>query len=117
MRFFVLSLLFSLFVISCGNEKKADVLPADKMQQMLTDIHMAEAYSTMVNDSTHTMRNKNLDSLAVYYKQIFKHYNITPEEFAKSVDWYKKNPEMLDSIYAKIIPELSKQEGIYSAKK
>lgn len=85
----------------------ADIIPADTMQKMLVDLYYAETYSAMVNDSLHQIRNKNNDSLAAYYKTIQAHYNISNEVFIKSIDWYKNNPEQLDTAYASMILHVS----------
>ena len=53
---------------------------------------------------------KNTDSLAGFYITIFKHYNITPEEFATSLEWYKAHPEELDSMYNKMLPVATRMQ-------
>ena len=83
---------------------------------MLVDLHYAETYSAMVNDSLHQIRNKNLDSLALYYASIQAHYNVSNESFLKSVDWYKNNPEILDSAYASMILRVSETEAAFQKK-
>ncbi len=89
-------------------------LPADKMQQVLFDVHLAEVYSIVVNqDSLHRGTDRNQDSLAAYYLSVFKHHKITPKQFEQSIDWYKHHPEDLDSIYTKMIPDMSKLDASY----
>jgi len=106
------TLVLMLFVIACSCKPKQEPhLPPDKMQHILTDMHLAEINSMFVYDSTHQARNKNPDSLALYYNEIFAHYNITKEEFSKSLDWYKLNPEELDSVYSRVITDLSIMSG------
>ena len=90
-------------ICSCNSPKPKDILPSATMQKMLMDLHYAEVYCTMVNDSLHQMRNKNQDSLALYYKSIQAHYGLSDEAFIKTMDWYKHNPETLDSIYSQMI--------------
>ena len=53
---------------------------------------------------------KNTDSLAGFYITIFKHYNITAEEFAASLEWYKAHPEELDSMYNKMLPVATRMQ-------
>ncbi len=95
---------------------KGDVIPADSMQIILSDLHIAEVYSTMVNDSLHQVRDKNKDSLAVYYKSILEHHKVTPEQLTESIKWYKMNPEELDSVYADMITHFSKLESEHPVK-
>ena len=80
------------------------------MVAVLKDINIAESYSAIVKDSLHNPGMKNTDSLAQFYREIFAHYHITEEEFNASMDWYKSNPESLDSLYTKIIPEIGIME-------
>ena len=110
-----LTFVFSMMIFVSCNKGGSRHLSSEKMQLVLSDVHLAESYSIIVNqDSAHQFNTRNLDSLAVYYKTIFKHHNITPEEFEQSLNWYRENPAELDSLYQKIIPEMTRLEGIYS---
>ena len=82
------------------------------MQKVLLDINLAEAYSQNIKDSLHRRGSKNIDSLAVFYKDIFEHYHITKEQFAQSMDWYKSHPEDLDTVYNKMIPVVLKWQSV-----
>ncbi len=98
-----------LMVVSCRN-KTADQgyhMPPKMMQQVLMDINLAEAFSTIVRDSAHKPGTKNYDSLAVFYASIFNHYKITPEQFNESLEWYKVNSDKLDTIYTKILANVT----------
>jgi hypothetical protein len=87
------------FVISCNSKSGSGTYMSPKMmQQVLLDVNFAEAYSSIVKDSTHRVGSKNYDSLAVYYKAIFRHYSITEDQFKQSLDWYKANPDKLDTM-------------------
>ena len=92
---------------SCKDNKKVESeahIPRDKMQKLLLDVNIAEAYSTMVKDSLHKAPGKNYDSLAVYYRSILAHHKISADQFTNSLNWYKAHPEEMDSIYVKMIP-------------
>jgi hypothetical protein len=105
--------LLFVFCLSCSEKEEAHLPPA-KMQQILYDIHLAEAYSTMaLRDSTHRRSERNIDSLALYYATIFRHHKLSAAEFNRSLDWYKQHPEELDSIYTKMIPDMLKLETKY----
>jgi hypothetical protein len=101
-RFVGTLLLATALLAACGgNKKKQTHLPDDKMQALLTDIYLAEAYtSSLPVDTTVKPRpGKNLDSLAVFYKTILDKHGVTYTEFSQSMDWYRSNPGQLDSIY------------------
>jgi hypothetical protein len=103
----VVLLVFTLF-FSCKQDE-AYHLSAEKMQEVLFDVHMAEAYSMeLPKDSTYRRNERLMDSLAVHYKKIFRHHNITPQQYKESLNWYQHNPEELDSIYVKLIPQIMK---------
>ena len=82
------------------------------MQKVLLDVNLAEAYSLTIKDSLHRRGSKNLDSLAVFYKDIFAHYHITKEQFTVSLDWYKNHPEELDTIYNNMLPIATKWQSL-----
>jgi hypothetical protein len=103
---------------SCKNKAATAHLSPAKMDSILLDMHAAEVYSTIVKkDSTIKSDVKNLDSLAQYYTDIFAHYHIDKDIFNSSLQWYKEHPADLDSVYSNMLPQLSKLEGIYKAKK
>ncbi|OSZ81803.1 hypothetical protein CAP35_00610 [Chitinophagaceae bacterium IBVUCB1] len=92
------------------------VIQPDNMKLILSDLHIAEVYSSMVNDSLYQVRDKNKDSLAVYYKTVLTHHNITKEQLVQSIKWYKMHPAELDSVYADMITDFSKLESEYPVK-
>jgi len=97
---YALIIIILLFVASGCKEKGGSHLPRKVMKEVLLDISLAEGYSIMVKDSLHPAGSKNYDSLAVFYKDIFAHHNITQQQFEESLDWYKENTSELDSVYA-----------------
>ncbi len=112
----ILPVFFSLQ--ACKNKKESWHLSHAQMSSLLLDMHAAEAYSTMaLKDSTRKGDTKNFDSLAQYYTDIFAHYHITKEQFDQNLDWYKQHQDDLDSVYSAMLPEFSKLESIYKAKK
>lgn len=96
-----------LAVASC-NTRPEGVLTSEKMEDVLLDISQAEAYSVQSGDNNHMAGLKNLDSLSKYYNLIFKKHNITPEQYAKSMDYYRKNPTELDSMFSHISDKAGK---------
>jgi len=96
-------LLITVILFSCFSCKHIglgdDHISPKVMQKVLLDINLAESYSVLKRDSLHRPGTKNIDSLSSYYKEIFNHYHITEQEFKESMEWYKNNPDQLDSIY------------------
>ena len=115
-------ILFScllLIISACKDEEKGKVvvpggvLSAETMQSILRDMYLAEAYSVVLKPDTGEYANrKNIDSLAVFYKEILEHHKVSKEEFEKSMTYYKRNPAHLDSVYNRVLPQLSTLEGV-----
>jgi hypothetical protein len=108
MKYLLPVLVFtSLLFAAC--QKDQPHLPAEKMKAILTDIYIAESYSMVITqDSTKPGTQKNADSLARFYAEIFQHHHITQQEFTNSMRWYEQHPDELDSVFAKMIPQLGK---------
>jgi Domain of unknown function (DUF4296) len=108
-----LLMLSTIALYSCKGKlgKPGYRLPQEQMRKILLDMNTAEAYSLQVKDSLHKGGTKNIDSLAVFYQEIFRHYNITEAQFKASLDWYKNNPDELDSLYTMMMPVVTKLQS------
>lgn len=106
MRYLLITAFAAIMLLhSCKpNDSKKAPISREKMQQILTDINIAEVYSSMVIDSTHKGGTRNTDSLAAYYHYIFEHHHITKEEFDKGMVWYRAHPDEMDSVVNGIMP-------------
>jgi hypothetical protein len=86
------------------NEVPDDVIPEDKMIQVLTDVHLLEG----AHMSTQFI---NIDSVrdvtAAGYNTIFKKYGITEQEYKKSWEFYMRNPDIADPLYEKVIENIN----------
>ena len=90
------------WVCSSCTQKEADVLPMAKMEQILYDINLAEAYSTVARHEQNLGGVKDLDTLSTFYKAIFEHHKITLQQYEQSMQWYKTHPVQLDSLYSHV---------------
>ncbi len=109
--------LCCITVFACNSINKGNHLPMPKMEAVIYDITIAEAYSTKARDNTNFGGMKNLDSLGDYYKEIFKHHGITQQEFTESLKWYKSRPDDIDSIYTHLSIKADKENAAESKKK
>lgn len=82
------------------------MLCEDTMVEVLTDVHLVQAAQrmSMVIDTADT-------SLAATFNYVWKKHHITEAEYKKNIDFYSHNPGMLDSIYEKVLNNLSKQKA------
>ncbi|MEI8280759.1 MAG: DUF4296 domain-containing protein [Bacteroidota bacterium] len=109
MKKYILLLLVVLSTTACKHKKETPPIAPALMQQMIRDIHLAEAYCMSIPDSTHSGKNK--DSLARFYKEIFAHYKISEQDFDKGLEWYRLHPDDFDSVYGRVITDLGKIEA------
>ncbi len=97
-----------LFCISCGGTGSVPVpdnlLPEEKMSEVLSDAHLAEA-------SIQTFMLANRDSIAkAYYSQIFRIHEVEEEAYYSSLEYYGMFPEKLEGIYARTMEILQEKE-------
>jgi len=99
LSFFLLTVL-----ISCSKKKaNADILPPDKMEQVLWEQMKADAFTKefLARDSSKDPVKENL----ILQEKIFQKYHTTRESFYKSYDWYLAHndqmKDILDSVIAK----------------
>jgi hypothetical protein len=64
-----------------------------------------------LGDSVKNKFEKNYDSLTIFYSSILKHYNVSYEEFQDAMDWYKAHPVVIDSLYNKVINQISETKA------
>ena len=72
-------------------------MPPERMGPLIADLHLADAWSSLVRDSLNPGADKNYDSLARWTAEIFKRHGVTREEFSQSMDWYRDHPVQLDA--------------------
>ncbi len=107
-------LLFSIILLSlCGctqfqDQKPTDLIPEDRMIQIMVDIHVADALVEQKYGPT----NPNRPLTNALYTRIYKNYAISPDQFRTSYRYYESHPEAMDRMYTQIITELSKKEAI-----
>jgi hypothetical protein len=107
MKRYVAVCLTMILLYACKDDDNGYHLPPKEMGKLLMDLHIAEAYSTLVKkDSLHQQSAKNYDSLSVYYKDVFTHYHITQAQFDATMSWYREHPDDLDTVYTNMLPAM-----------
>lgn len=91
-----------IFLFSCqGNQgvsnlvAPANLIPKDKMQKILVDIHLAES---LLKENTNKVDSLKFQQ-KVLYKMIYQEFDVLEKQFESSFDYYKKQPEVLEEIY------------------
>jgi hypothetical protein len=99
-----------IFIVSCSDRKKipSDVIPPDKMGEILFSLGEAEEFSySFIEKKLNVEKNK---SLSIEAERVMKVYGITQDEFRTSYNFYKGRPDLfkvlMDSVSAR------KQRGV-----
>lgn len=101
---------FMTIFTSCSRDKETipkGIIPEEKMAEILTDIHIAEAYTNFKNLQAENLR-QNISS---YYLFIFKNHQVSEEDFEESFDFYSKNPNAFVEVYTQVLINISKKEA------
>lgn len=103
----LIPLLF-IMLAACKSEMPDipdDVMPIDQMKVILADMHIADAVA-----ETKALGGANEMILTEeYYLQIYKNNHVTEQEFVKSYNYYKTNPEWMNKLYDEVLNEVSKR--------
>lgn len=114
MRYIYLILIAFLlsYCAPAGDPQPANLLPEDKMTQVMMDIHLAEARLESAG--------LGADSADVIFKKmqqdIFKKHQIKEVDFNNSYQYYLRNLNEFDKIYQKVIDSLSARETLFNAR-
>ncbi len=96
----------------CGEEAAlvkvpSTVLPPDSMVSILRDLHLMES-----GINGHFFQsNQIVADRSILRGLVFEKHKVEAAYFLKSMDFYSSNPEHLDSVYQKVIVELSKLQS------
>ncbi len=82
------------------------------MVEVITDVHLVQASQRMgmVIDTADT-------AAFTSFNYVWKKHRITENDYKKSLDFYTHNPSVLDSIYEKVLNNLSRQKALLMGKK
>jgi hypothetical protein len=98
--------LILLLVAGAGcsdkNSVPRDILPENKMEQVMWDMAQADQYAALylAKDSAHIDRKAETMRL---YAEVFRLHQVTPEEFRKSYRYYLDHPELNQVLFDSVI--------------
>lgn len=101
--------LFMLFLSACSEEEKPPkgTLPADKMADILTDIHLAES-------RVNRLQLKSLDSSLMIFNRlksdVWKKHQVDTTAYRESYSYYMSHPELMTTIYEKVNKKIEDRE-------
>jgi hypothetical protein len=98
--FFVL-----ILVAGCSREQLPEgIIENPRMISILTDIHLVDSYVSSAAYDTTTQPAKN------YYKVVYQKYRVDSVEFQRSLRYYSRQPELLDTMYYQVLKKLEWME-------
>ena len=108
LKTFALAAMLMLFSLACQETqpKKTpkDVIPPQKMEKLLFDMHRIDAMYTMrVPESRKYEANK-------LYASLFDKYEITRESLDRSLQYYADHAGQFGSIYDNVLKRLSERK-------
>ncbi len=100
--------LFSLILLACYScintlETPENLIPKDSLISIIVDLHLADAI--LLNPMVQT-KISDISSNKLYETVMTKH-KVTRQCFTESIQYYAKEPMVLDSIYDVVIEKLS----------
>lgn len=111
------ALLVAGCVLACQKETEEPpegLIPEDKMAQILSEIHLAEAKASKVGVMAP-------DSTALIYqkleKQIYARHKVDTATYTRSYIYYSTNPDRMVDVYKKVVEKLTKKTDSSASKK
>ena len=108
---------FLFLFLSCEKQqvkKPESLIGKDKMIEMLTDIHIAEATLNNRRNQDSTLQNS---SSADFYYSILEKYQVADTTFEKSFIFYASNPRDFEKMYRQVMNKLNEMEQEFSGRK
>ncbi|MCS6819109.1 MAG: DUF4296 domain-containing protein [Chitinophagales bacterium] len=106
-------MLYFLSACRWSSEKIPEhIIPYSKMQNILLDIHLADAIASREAISEDVQKRNTLS----LYHSIFEKHQISSKQFQESFNYYLLHPQLLDSMYVNIVIEISKKQAEVESK-
>lgn len=94
-----------IFFFTC--KAKEEHLSQAKFADILTDLHLAEAYAQVSPKDSAGLMIKNRDSIFAHYNYIFNRHKMNFQELQKALIYYQEHPEEYEKVYEIVLNNLS----------
>ena len=107
----ILVFILSVLLWSCGSQENKsttipdNILSKEKMAQVITDIHLAEAQANLTVKPDTSLKEKPS------FQKIFEKDSVTKQQYEESLSFYIDHPELLEKVYQEALNELSKMQA------
>jgi hypothetical protein len=85
----------------------SDVLPEEKMAQVMVDVHLLEAALSVGTYGKDNMTLQNIRPSS----DILKKNGVTKQQYDQSFEFYSRNPKLLGEVYDLVLNDLSKMQA------
>lgn len=90
-------ILYLVFIVACSEQKRADVLPQDKMREVMWDMIKAGEFLDGYVFGRDSIKNKAALA-AAWNNKVYELHRITKDQFDKSYSYYKDHPALMKGI-------------------
>lgn len=102
----MLAMILLLGSASCTRKKKIsgnEYIDREVLVQVITDMHLIDG---ITNDMRYYRKFNPDDSIDIY-SPIFEKYDITREEYDRTISEYSKYPKLMDDVYDEVLMQLN----------
>ena len=100
-------ILFLFVLLSACNRIPKEVLPEEKMIDVLVEIHLAEGTFDVHQFAKYSEAKKQ------YYQYILNKQGVSVKQFDTSISWYVKHLDVYERVYEGVLEKLiSRQEEV-----
>jgi lauroyl/myristoyl acyltransferase len=89
------------------NKQTGRIISIDKMAEIMADMHIAEAASTLNEKYQDSIEQSYIN----YYYWIFEQYQTDKETFRESLNYYLSKPIEFQKVYEKVTEKLHTKKG------
>lgn len=106
-RIWIVWMCFMCMAIAC-KEKEAPYISEERMLNILRELHLADVLAEAHGGGLgwrHAVRNE-------HYDEILDNFGLSRPEFYRSYVYYLNNPEIMDSIYVRMVQDIENRMDV-----
>lgn len=107
----ILSICLLATFFACNHETMPEgIIDTATMTAFLSEAHLIEGYSEARRGENADTTREMVERL---YGSLFQKYNITADDYDKSLDYYMHHPQMMEEIYSRVLANINKVKEQY----
>jgi len=100
MQRFLGILLFFILIVGCKSDRPNYIIKEKEMTGLLRDLHLIDGYlNTLPSDSVQRISPNLIEG-------VYKHYNVDSAIIRESIEYYSRQPQILNRIYVNVDNQL-----------